>query len=205
MAVCFHFIFFSTKCLEKKIKQAYYTICIQCAKEKNICAKCGEKTEIVEEWVFITLSSIYFFMNIPTITEYSMVRGIQVCSNEGLPCPFPRVDNYEILKIHWQTLRIFFSRTTGPISPQGILGWRGFKFFQKKNQSTIICNHWIMKSAFLVNEIHIKFDWKVNQNILILFYLAECILSYPSFYQTDQMVRNNYLVLNSDKTHIAWA
>ncbi|XP_022334142.2 uncharacterized protein C9orf85 homolog [Crassostrea virginica] len=38
-----------TKCLEKKIKQAYYTICIQCAKEKNICAKCGEKTEIVEE------------------------------------------------------------------------------------------------------------------------------------------------------------
>ena len=138
MPVCFHFIFFSTKCLEKKIKQAYYTICIQCAKEKNICAKCGEKTEIVEEWVFIT--GIYFFMSIPTITEYSMVRGIQVCSNEGLPCPFPRVDSYEILKIHWQTLRIFFSRTTGPISTQGILRWRGFKFFQMKNQSTIQFN-----------------------------------------------------------------
>ncbi|XP_061192760.1 uncharacterized protein C9orf85 homolog [Saccostrea echinata] len=38
-----------TKCLQKRIKQAYYTICIQCAKERNICAKCGEKSEIVEE------------------------------------------------------------------------------------------------------------------------------------------------------------
>lgn len=38
-----------TKCLQKRIKQAYYTICIQCAKERKICAKCGEKSEIVEE------------------------------------------------------------------------------------------------------------------------------------------------------------
>ncbi|XP_062608975.1 uncharacterized protein C9orf85 homolog [Saccostrea cucullata] len=38
-----------TKCLQKRIKQAYYTICIQCAKERDICAKCGEKSEIVEE------------------------------------------------------------------------------------------------------------------------------------------------------------
>ena len=29
--------------------------------------------------------------------------------------PFSRVDNYEIAKIHW-ILKIFFSRTTGPIS-----------------------------------------------------------------------------------------
>lgn len=38
-----------TKCLQKRIKQAYYTTCIQCAKERDICAKCGEKSEIVEE------------------------------------------------------------------------------------------------------------------------------------------------------------
>ena len=29
---------------------------------------------------------------------------------------FPRGDNYEIAEIHWQIKKIFFSRTTGPIS-----------------------------------------------------------------------------------------
>ena len=48
-------------------------------------------------------------------TKYPWVKGIQVCSNEG-PCPFPRGDNYEIVKIHWQCLEISYSRTTGPIS-----------------------------------------------------------------------------------------
>ena len=43
------------------------------------------------------------------------MKGTQVCSNEG-PCSFPRRDNYEIAKIHWQNLIIFFSRTTRPIS-----------------------------------------------------------------------------------------
>ena len=32
------------------------------------------------------------------------------------PYPFPRGDNYKIAKIHWQNLKIFFSRTTGSIS-----------------------------------------------------------------------------------------
>ena len=41
--------------------------------------------------------------------------GIQICSNEG-PRPFPRGDNKELAKIHWQTLKIYFLRTTGPIS-----------------------------------------------------------------------------------------
>ena len=40
---------------------------------------------------------------------------IHICSNEG-PCPFPRRDNYEIVKIHWRALKIIFLRTTGPIS-----------------------------------------------------------------------------------------
>ena len=48
-------------------------------------------------------------------TKHPWVQGIKVCSNEG-PCPFPRGDNYEIVKIHWRNLKIVFSRTTGPIS-----------------------------------------------------------------------------------------
>ena len=43
------------------------------------------------------------------------MEGIQVCSNAG-PHPFPRGDNYEIAKIHWNNLKIFFPRTTEPIS-----------------------------------------------------------------------------------------
>ena len=43
------------------------------------------------------------------------MKGIQVCSNEG-PWPFPRGDNNEIAKIHWWNFKIFFSRTTWPIS-----------------------------------------------------------------------------------------
>ena len=48
-------------------------------------------------------------------TKHVWVMGIQVCSNEG-PHPFPRGDNYKIAKIHWQNLKIFYFRTTGPIS-----------------------------------------------------------------------------------------
>ena len=43
------------------------------------------------------------------------MKGIQVCSDES-PFPFPRGDNYEIGKIQLQNLKIFYSRTTGPIS-----------------------------------------------------------------------------------------
>ena len=45
----------------------------------------------------------------------SLGEGDSVCSNEG-PRPFPRGDNYEIVKIHWRNWKIFFSRTTEPIS-----------------------------------------------------------------------------------------
>ena len=44
-----------------------------------------------------------------------LVKGIQVYSNEGSH-PFPRGDKYEIVKIHWLNLKIFFSRTTWPFS-----------------------------------------------------------------------------------------
>jgi hypothetical protein len=37
------------------------------------------------------------------------------CSNEG-DCLSPRGDNSKRVKIHWKFLKIFFSRTSGPIS-----------------------------------------------------------------------------------------
>ena len=37
-------------------------------------------------------------------TKHPLVKGIQVCSNEG-PCSFPRGDNYDIAKIHWQNFK----------------------------------------------------------------------------------------------------
>jgi hypothetical protein len=42
------------------------------------------------------------------------VKGIQVCSNKG-PNPLLRGDNYKNVKMGPGHLRIFSSRTTGPI------------------------------------------------------------------------------------------
>ena len=75
--------------------------------------------------------------------------GIQVCSNERL-CPFPRGDNYEIAKIRWRIKKkIFFPRTTGPISTdQIIFWWWGFKLDQILMKGTsffkgvIITKYW---------------------------------------------------------------
>jgi hypothetical protein len=57
------------------------------------------------------------------------VKGIQVCSNKG-PVPLQRGDNHKNVKMGWGHLKMFFSRTTGPILTilaQIILGGRGFK------------------------------------------------------------------------------
>jgi hypothetical protein len=43
-----------------------------------------------------------------------LVKGIQVCSNKG-PGPLPRGDNHKNVKMGWGHLKIFSSRTTGPI------------------------------------------------------------------------------------------
>jgi hypothetical protein len=43
------------------------------------------------------------------------VKGIQNCSNEEQH-PSPRGDNCKIVKIHRKSLKIFFSRTSKPIS-----------------------------------------------------------------------------------------
>jgi hypothetical protein len=42
------------------------------------------------------------------------VKGIQVCSNKG-PCSLQRGDNHKKCKMGLGHLKIFFSRTTGPI------------------------------------------------------------------------------------------
>ena len=48
-------------------------------------------------------------------TEHPWMEGIQVCSIEW-PRPSPRGDDSEIIKLYWKYFKIFFSRTTGPIS-----------------------------------------------------------------------------------------
>jgi hypothetical protein len=42
------------------------------------------------------------------------MKEIHVYSNKG-PGPFLRGDNYKNIKMGWGHLKIFFSRTTGPI------------------------------------------------------------------------------------------
>jgi hypothetical protein len=42
------------------------------------------------------------------------VNEIQVCTNKG-PGPLQRGDNHKNVRIGWGHLKIFFSRTTGPI------------------------------------------------------------------------------------------
>ena len=66
------------------------------------------------------LYGIFFFRtNRPMSNKLGVklpwVKGIQICSDKG-PCLFPRGNNSEMAKIHWQNLIIFFSRTTGSIS-----------------------------------------------------------------------------------------
>ena len=39
-------------CQEKKVKQAYYRLCRECAESRGLCAKCGEESEIVGRWVW---------------------------------------------------------------------------------------------------------------------------------------------------------
>ena len=84
--------------------------------------------------IFIFFSRTMGLISIKLGTKYPWVKGIQVCSNEG-PRSFPRGNNYEVVKIHWQNLKIFFSRTTEPISNK--FGtkhpWvKGIQFFQMK-------------------------------------------------------------------------
>lgn len=37
-----------TKCEQKTVKHSYHMICLPCAKQQEVCPKCGLKSEIVE-------------------------------------------------------------------------------------------------------------------------------------------------------------
>ena len=89
-----------------------------CSNEGPHSSPRGDNNEIAK--IHWRNSKIFFFRTNEPIstklgTKHPWVKGTQVCSNEG-PRPFPRGDNYEIVKIHWRNLKIFFSRTTKPIS-----------------------------------------------------------------------------------------
>ena len=58
---------------------------------------------------------LLIFANFLNRTKHPWLKGISSLF-KWRPRPFPRGDNYEIVKIHWRNLKIFFSRTTGPIS-----------------------------------------------------------------------------------------
>jgi hypothetical protein len=63
----------------------------------------------------------------------------QVCSSKT-PGPLQRGDNHKNGKMGWGHLKIFFSRTSGPILTrlaQIIFRWRGFKFVQTKRISLL--------------------------------------------------------------------
>ena len=93
-------------------------------------------------------------------TNHLWGKGIQVCTNEG-PCPFPREDNYHIAKIHWKILKIFFSRTTRPISTKlgtndlwvkgiQVCSYEGSRLFPKGDNYQIAKIHWL---NFLKNSV----------------------------------------------------
>jgi hypothetical protein len=48
-------------------------------------------------------------------TNYPWVNGMQVCFKKNGAGPLQRGDNHKSVKIRWVHLKIFFSRTTGPI------------------------------------------------------------------------------------------
>ena len=64
-----------------------------------------------------------------------------------MPRPFPRRDNYEIAKIHGGNLKIFFSRTTGPISTK--LGTK--RPWVKEIQGFTNIEHRILKKVIRVS------------------------------------------------------
>ena len=94
--------------------------------------------------IFISFSRTTVPISTKLGIKHPFVKGIQVYSNEG-PCPFPRRDNYQIVKYIDEILKSSYPEPLGQFQPnlaQSILGWRGFKFVQMKNWRTI----WFSKS-----------------------------------------------------------
>jgi hypothetical protein len=88
-----------------------------CSKEGDSPSPRGDNCKRVK--MHRKFLKIFFFRtsrsnSIKLGTKYPWVKGIQVCSNKG-PVPLLRGDNHKYVKMGWGHLKIFFSRTTGPI------------------------------------------------------------------------------------------
>jgi hypothetical protein len=73
-----------------------------------------ERVKIHRKFLKFFFSRISRLNSIKLGTNYLLVKGIQVCSNKG-PDPLQRGDHHKNVKMGWGHLKIFFSRTTGPI------------------------------------------------------------------------------------------
>ena len=87
-----------------------------CSNEGDCSSPRGNNSETVKiHWKFLKIFSRTSCPNsIKLSTHYPWMKEIQVCSNKR-PGPFLRGDNYKNVKLGWGYLKIFFSRTTGPI------------------------------------------------------------------------------------------
>ena len=100
-------------------------------------------------------------------------------SNEG-PCPFPRADNFEIAKIHWQIQKASSPEPLGQFQrnlAQSIPGWRDFSLFYWRVHSFPRGDHY-------ENAKKHKQIWKINTFITfgaIQSNLAQSILGYNGF------------------------
>ena len=98
-------------------------------------------------------------------------REFQVCLSEW-PSPFPRRDSYEIAKIYWRNLKIFFSRTAGPISTK----------FSKKNP-------WVNGIQVCSNDEPLN-SYKVNDEcflLLITIMIIICVYWFELFSQVSDV------------------
>jgi hypothetical protein len=88
-----------------------------CSKERESPIPRGDNNERVKihrKFLKILFSRTSWPKSIKLGTNYSWVKKIQVSSNKR-PGPLQRGDNHKIVKMGWSHLKIFFSRTTGPI------------------------------------------------------------------------------------------
>ena len=77
----------------------------------------GNKREIVNIfWKYLKILSLKLGPNSTKFdTKHPWVDGIQNFTNQG-PHPSSRGDNSKIIKIHGKYLKIFYARTTRPVS-----------------------------------------------------------------------------------------
>ncbi len=75
-------ISFSTICQQKKVRQAYYQVCRECAEESGVCAKCGKQEEIMQQWVpffFVELVATWsskVYTRVPFFSWNLLLHGV---------------------------------------------------------------------------------------------------------------------------------